>query len=165
MTALDQRATGTVLPGPRALYRVFASAEMVTWALLITAMVLKYSGVTDALMPIFGGLHGFVFLSYCVITVGVWINQRWSVVRGLIALGSAIVPFATVPFERHLHRQGEPDLTWRLADGRSGPHGFWESLEAWVLRHVAWAAVLALAVVGVVFILLLTAGPPWEWFD
>ena len=165
MTALDQRATGTVLPGPRALYRVFASAEMVTWALLITAMVLKYTGVTDALMPIFGGLHGFVFLSYCVITVGVWINQRWSAGRGLIALGSAIVPFATVPFERHLHRQGEPDLTWRLADGRSGSHGFWESLEAWVLRHVAWAAVLALAVVGVVFILLLTAGPPWEWFD
>ena len=164
MTAIVERSSGTVLPGPRALYRVFATAEMITWALLITAMVLKYSGVTEALMPVFGGLHGFVFLSYCVITVGVWINQRWSPAAGLFALGSAIVPFATVPFERHLHRRGEPDRTWRLADGRSEPRGFWESLEAWVLRHVALAAVLALAVVGVVFALLLIAGPPWEWF-
>ena len=92
MSAVDQRAPGTVMPGPRALYRVFATAEMITWALLITAMVLKYTGVTDALMPVFGGLHGFVFLSYCVITVGVWINQRWSAGRGLTALATAIIP-------------------------------------------------------------------------
>lgn len=165
MSAVDQRAPGTVMPGPRALYRVFATAEMITWALLITAMVLKYTGVTDALMPVFGGLHGFVFLSYCVITVGVWINQRWSAGRGLTALGTAIIPFATVPFERHLHQRGEPDLTWRLADGRSEPRGFWETLEAWVLRNVLWAALLAVLVVGLVFVLLLSAGPPDQWFS
>ncbi len=165
MSAVDQRAPGTVMPGPRALYRVFATAEMITWALLITAMVLKYTGVTDALMPVFGGLHGFVFLSYCVITVGVWINQRWSAGRGLTALATAIIPFATVPFERHLHQRGEPDLTWRLADGRSEPRGFWETLEAWVLRNVLWAALLAVLVVGLVFVLLLSAGPPDQWFS
>lgn len=165
MTATAQRQTGTIMPGPRALYRVFATAEMVTWALLIIAMVLKYSGTTDAMMPIGGGLHGFVFLCYCVITVGVWINQRWSAGRGLLALGTAIIPFATVPFERHLHRQGEPDATWRLADGRSEPRGFWESVEAWVLRNVLLAGVLAVVAVGLVFTLLLTAGPPGEWFS
>lgn len=165
----DATATrGTVLPGPRALYRVFATAEMFTWALLILAMVLKYSGATEVLMPAAGGAHGFVFLCYCVVTVGVWINQQWSAGRGAAAVLLAVVPFATLPFERSLARRGEPDATWRLVDGRTGdlgPQGFWESLEAWVLRNVILAAVLTAGVVVVVFSLLLVAGPPGEWFD
>ncbi|REE03852.1 DUF3817 domain-containing protein [Citricoccus nitrophenolicus] len=159
---------GTILPGPRALYRVFATAEMFTWALLILAMVLKYSGATEVLMPAAGGAHGFVFLCYCVVTVGVWINQRWSAGRGAAAVLLAAVPFATLPFERSLARRGEPDATWRLVDGRTGdlgPRGFWESLEAWVLRNVILAAVVTAGVVVVVFSLLLVAGPPGEWFD
>lgn len=159
---------GTILPGPRALYRVFATAEMFTWALLILAMVLKYSGATEVLMPAAGGVHGFVFLCYCVVTVGVWINQRWSAGRGAAAVLLAAVPFATLPFERSLARRGEPDATWRLVDGRTGdlgPRGFWESLEAWVLRNVILAAVVTAGVVVVVFSLLLMAGPPGEWFD
>lgn len=159
---------GTLLPGPRALYRVFATAEMFTWALLILAMVLKYSGATEVLMSAAGGAHGFVFLCYCVVTVGVWINQRWSAGRGAAAVLLAAVPFATLPFERSLARRGEPDATWRLVDGRTGdlgPRGFWESLEAWVLRNVVLAAVVTAAVVVVVFSLLLMAGPPGEWFD
>lgn len=159
---------GTILPGPRTLYRVFATAEMFTWALLILAMVLKYSGATEVLMPAAGGAHGFVFLCYCVVTVGVWINQRWSAGRGAAAVLLAAVPFATLPFERSLARRGEPDATWRLVDGRTGdlgPRGFWESLEAWVLRNVILAAVVTAGVVVVVFSLLLMAGPPGEWFD
>ncbi|WP_313822126.1 DUF3817 domain-containing protein [Citricoccus sp.] len=165
----DATATrGTVLPGPRALYRVFATAEMFTWALLILAMVLKYSGATEVLMPAAGGAHGFVFLCYCVVTVGVWINQRWGSGRGAAAVLLAVVPFATLPFERSLARRGEPDATWRLVDGRTGdlgPRGFWESLEAWVLRNVILAAVVTAVVVVVVFTLLLMAGPPGQWFD
>lgn len=158
-------ARQTRMPGPKPLYRFFATAEMVTWALLILAMILKYTGTTDAFMPVAGGVHGFVFLSYCVISVGVWINQRWSPGRGAAAVLLAVVPFATLPFERSLERRGEPDATWRLVDGRSPrPVGFWESLEAWVLRNVLLAAVLAVVAVGVVFTLLLLAGPPGEWF-
>lgn len=161
-----RQAPGTVMPGPRALYRFFATAEMCTWALLILAMILKYSGVTEALMPVGGGLHGFVFLCYAVVSVGVWINQRWSGGRGAAAVVLAVVPFATLPFERSLARRSEPDTTWRLVDGRSPqPAGFWESLEAWVLRNVILAAVLVVAAVGVVFSLLLLAGPPGEWFS
>ncbi|MDI3331509.1 MAG: DUF3817 domain-containing protein [Micrococcus sp.] len=156
------------MPGPRALYRTFATAEMFTWALLILAMILKYTGTTEALMPIGGGLHGFVFLCYAVVAVGVWINQRWSAGRGIAAVVLAAVPFATLPFELHLARQGEPDATWRLA-GAAGrpaeaPRGIWERLEAWVLRHVLLAAVVTVAVVAVVFVLLLQAGPPDQWF-
>lgn len=168
MTSTASAGTGTVLPGPRSLYRAFATAEMFTWALLILAMALKYTGTTEALIPIGGGLHGFVFLCYAVVAAGVWINQRWSAGRGVAAVGLAVVPFATVPFERHLARHGEPDKTWRLAGapGRPAarPRGFWEHLEAWVLRNVVLAAVLAVAVVTAVFLLLLQAGPPDEWF-
>lgn len=159
---------GTVLPGPRALYGTFATAEMFTWALLILAMILKYSGTTEAMMPIAGGLHGFVFLCYAVVAVGVWVNQRWSAGRGAAAVALAVVPFATLPFERHLARRGEPDASWRLAAtaGRpaEAPRGFWEHLEAWVLRHVLLAAVLALVLVAAVFLALLAAGPPDQWF-
>lgn len=164
----DVGSTGTALPGPRALYRTFATAEMFTWALLILAMILKYSGTTEVLMPVAGGLHGFVFLCYAVVAVGVWINQRWSPGRGIAAVVLAVVPFATLPFERHLARRGEPDATWRLAGAPGAPaaepRGFWERLEAWVLRHVVVAAVVTLAVVAAVFLLLLQAGPPDQWF-
>ncbi|MFC7401090.1 DUF3817 domain-containing protein [Citricoccus sp. GCM10030269] len=159
----DELETGTVLPGPAALYRAVATAEMVTWALLLLAMVLKYTGVSEALMSTAGGLHGFVFLCYCVVAVGVWINQRWTAGRGLGAVLLAVVPFATLPFERSLARRGEPDETWRLADGNA-PRGFWENLEAWALRNVALALIVVVAVVVVVFATLLMAGPPDQWF-
>ena len=53
------------------------------------------------------------------------------------------------------------------APGRpaEAPRGFWEHLEAWVLRNVVLAAVVTLAVVGAVFLLLLQAGPPDQWFS
>ena len=55
---------------PRGLYRVVATAEMLTWALLITAMIGKYAlGAPDWTMRIAGSIHGFVFLSYVVVTV------------------------------------------------------------------------------------------------
>ncbi|GAA4776288.1 DUF3817 domain-containing protein [Citricoccus nitrophenolicus] len=159
-------APGTVMPGPRALFRFFATAEMITWALLILAMILKYTGTTEVLMSAAGGLHGFVFLCYAVVSVGVWVNQRWSAGRGAAAVLLAVVPFATLPFERSLARRGEPDATWRLVDGRSPrTAGFWDSLEAWVLRNVILAAILVVAAVAVVFSLLLLAGPPGEWFS
>jgi integral membrane protein len=167
-TNTTTESTGTILPGPHALYRTFATAEMFTWALLILAMILKYTGTTEVLMPLAGGLHGFTFLCYAVVAVGVWINQRWSIGRGTAAVVLAAVPFATLPFERHLARRGEPDANWRLADapGRPAetPRGVWEGLEAWVLRHSILAAVVTIAVVAAVFVMLLQAGPPDQWF-
>lgn len=56
---------------PARLHRVVACLEMFTWAFLIFSMILKYSGVTEALTPIAGGIHGFGFL--CFIVVGVMV--------------------------------------------------------------------------------------------
>ena len=44
---------------PQTLHRIAAGLEMVTWTLLILGMVLKYTGVTETLVPIAGTIHGF----------------------------------------------------------------------------------------------------------
>ena len=111
------------LPGPRRLFAVTAMAEMFTWAGLLIAMGLKYGGVTERVVPIAGGVHGFVFLCYLVVTVAVWIDGRWPVARGLLGLGSTIVPFMTVPFERAQRRRGEPASRWQVVDRAPGERG------------------------------------------
>ncbi|WP_336662806.1 DUF3817 domain-containing protein [Leucobacter sp. USHLN154] len=83
---------------PRLLFRSFAVAEMFTWAGLITALILRTFDVAN-LVPIAGGIHGFVFLCYSATTIFVWVNQGWRLRLGLTGLLLAIVPFATVPFE------------------------------------------------------------------
>lgn len=147
---------------PRRLFGITAAAEMVTWALLILAMVLKYGGVTEALMPLGGGVHGFVFLCYVVVVLAVWVDSRWSLGRGLLALGSAVVPFMTVPFERAMRRRGEPAERWRVLD-EPGRTSVPDRLLRAVLARPVVSALVALVIVAVVFVALLMAGPPTEW--
>lgn len=145
---------------PRLLFRTFATAEAFTWAGLITALILRATGVTEAAVPIAGGIHGFVFLSYCAVTVFVWVNQRWGWGTGLLGLALAIIPFATVPFELSLDKKGRLAGPWRLRPGGDQPSGFVEHVQAWVLRNLVLATVLVVALVVVVFSVLLWLGPP-----
>lgn len=145
---------------PRTLFRIFANAEMVTWAGLILALVLRATGVTDKAVPVAGGLHGFVFLSYCVSTVFVWVNQKWKAGLGVTGLLLAIVPFATVPFELSVDKRGLLAGPWRLAPGGDAPKGFIEHVQAWVLKRPILAIVLLLVGITVVFTVLLWLGPP-----
>lgn len=145
---------------PRILFRIFATAEAITWAGLITALILRATDVTEAAVPIAGGTHGFIFLSYCVTTVFVWVNQKWRVGTGVLGLVLAIVPFATVPFEIILDRKQMLAGGWRLLPGGDAPRGFIEHTQAWVLRHPILAVVLLLALIVVAFLVLLWLGPP-----
>src|SRR5699024_10493295 len=76
-------APGTIEPmrllsTPSRLYRVLALAEVVTWTLLLGGMFVKYVlDSTELLVRIGGGLHGFTFLCYVVVTVLVAVDQRW----------------------------------------------------------------------------------------
>ena len=144
---------------PRVLFRSFAIAEMFTWAGLITALVLRAFDVAN-LVPIAGGIHGFVFLCYSASTIFVWINQKWRFRLGLTGLLLAIVPFATVPFEVIVDRKGLLTGDWRLAPGGEAPHGFIEHVQAWVLRHLLLSVVLLVLLVTALFITLLWLGPP-----
>ncbi|MFA5594936.1 MAG: DUF3817 domain-containing protein, partial [Trueperaceae bacterium] len=56
------------------LYMIVAFLEAVTWAGLLVGMYQKYIlGLSDNLVPLFGGLHGLVFMLYVAIT---WLVSR-----------------------------------------------------------------------------------------
>lgn len=144
---------------PRLLFRIFATAEMITWAGLITALILRSADVTN-IVPIAGGIHGFVFLSYATVTVFTWINQKWKPGIGLLGLLLAVLPFATVPFELYLDKRGLLNGGWRLAPDGDAPAGALEKAQAWVLAKPLLAGLLLLLAVTVLFVVLLLAGPP-----
>jgi integral membrane protein len=147
---------------PRAFFRSFAVAEVVTWALLIGGMLLKYvARVGDWPVSVAGPIHGFVFLAYLVAGVVVAVNQRWSIGVTALALASAVVPFASLPVERWIDRRGRLVGDWRReATGDPRDRRPLDRLLRWVLGHLALAVVLLLAAVVVVFVLLLIVGPP-----
>lgn len=145
---------------PKTLFRLFATAEVITWAGLIAALILRATGVTDGAVPIAGGIHGFIFLAYCVSTVFVWVNQRWSFGRGFAGLALSVVPFATYPFERSVEKRGLLEGGWRLAPGGDAPSGFVEHVQAWILRRPILSVIILAVLVTIVFVVLLWLGPP-----
>ena len=77
-------------------------------------MVLKYTDVTDLGVRIFGMVHGVVFIGYCLTTVLVAVDQRWSRGRLLLGLAASIPPFFTVLFDRYAEKHGVLGTSWRL---------------------------------------------------
>lgn len=152
---------------PTSLYQRVALAETITWAGLLIAMALKFTGVTEAVMPFAGGIHGFVFLCFCVSTVLIWVNNRWGAGRGIVGLASSIVPFATIPFERSTERQGLLAGPWRFSAqagmGYDKPTTLPDRALAFVVRKPAVAAACALVGIVAVFLLLLSLGSPADW--
>lgn len=147
---------------PRRTFRALALAEAVTWTLLLGGMVLKYVlEVTELGVRIGGGVHGFVFLAYCVATVLVGVDARWPRGRVLLGLASAFVPYATVLFVRHVDRAGGLHERWRLRDEPGG--GPLERTTAAALRAPVRAGVITLVALVVVFGGLLVLGPPTQW--
>lgn len=145
---------------PRRLFRIFALAEFITWALLITGLTLRALGVNPVVTVVTGGIHGFIFLCYGVVTVFVWVNQRWKFYVGFIGLITTIVPFATLPFEIIIDKKGLLAGGWRLAPGAETPRNWVEHIQAWILRHVGLSVALGVIGVVVVFTVLLILGPP-----
>ncbi|WP_392468545.1 DUF3817 domain-containing protein [Arsenicicoccus cauae] len=146
---------------PRLLYRRLARAEVVTWTLLIAGMVLKYVTRTTELGVRVGGLvHGVVFLAYALVTVVVAIDRRWSLGTTLAGLASAVVPYATVPFESYAERRGLLADRWRLAAGGDAPRTLPQRLVAMGLARPLLAVLVAALVVAVVTAVLLWLGPP-----
>jgi integral membrane protein len=150
---------------PRLLYRTVAIAEAITWTLLIGGMLLKYVFLPgefgDGAVRVGGFLHGFVFLAYGVTAVLVGVNQHWRPRLILLALATAVVPYATIPFDRWLERRDMLDGGWRreaTADPRD--HTVVSRLLRFGLaRPLLLASVLVVGLVAV-FAALLVMGPP-----
>ncbi|KRB76992.1 hypothetical protein ASE01_09515 [Nocardioides sp. Root190] len=144
---------------PTRLFRTVAIAEAITWTGLLIGMFLKYGPAENETgVRIFGMLHGVVFVAYVVTTVVVWIDRRWSLGRGLLALGAAVPPLVTVPLEWWAVRKGWLGDTWRLPEGAgsSAP----DKVVAWVLRNPLRGALAGLVVVAALTGLALAVGPP-----
>jgi len=143
---------------PQRLFRTVATAEAVTWALLLTGMVLKYSDVTELGVRVFGMVHGVVFVAYCLTTVLVAVDQRWSPGRLLLGLAASVPPFFTVLFDRYAERRGALADSWRLTTAE--PVGRLDRPVAWLLRNPVRGAVAGLVAVAALTGVALLVGPP-----
>ncbi len=143
---------------PVLLFRRVAWAEAVTWSLLLTGMFLKYVTETTELgVRVFGMLHGVVFIAYCLTTLVVAVDQRWSVGRTALGLAAAVPPFTTVVFSRYADSRAALSRSWRLDAEPPNPV---ERPVAWLIGHPRQGVVAALMGVGVLTGLALVVGPP-----
>jgi integral membrane protein len=146
---------------PLALFRTLAVAEAISWTLLITGLILRAATDVGFAVTIGGGIHGFVFLAYGATAVLIAKNQRWTLGPALVALVSAVVPYATIPAEIWLHRSGRLDGAWRLEAGADPRDGAWHDRLMRALLRRPWVlAVAVVALVAVIFAVLLIVGPP-----
>ena len=146
---------------PRTLYRRLAAAEVVTWALLLLGMVLKYvTKTTDIGVKVFGLAHGVVFIAYCLVTLLLWVNQRWTAREGVLGLLSAVPPFLTVWWEHRLERRGRLEGGWRLGrDGETPSNPAERAVAALLTRPLVAVGVGVVAVLALTGVALVV-GPP-----
>jgi integral membrane protein len=143
---------------PRRLFRGLAVAEAVTWALLLTGMFLKYVTETTELgVQVFGMVHGVVFIAYCLVTLLVAIDQRWSLGRTVLGLVAAVPPFATLAFEAYADRRGLLGDQWL---SRHDSPTARQRTVCWLLRHHRLAAGLLVVAVAGLTGAALVVGPP-----
>lgn len=152
---------------PKSLYRFFAIGEAATWALLLTALLLRFVSEDLSIgVTIAGTIHGAMFLSYCTSSVLVGVNQRWTFGRIASAVSLAIVPFATVPFDRSLMKKSALEGSWRTeASDHPADKRTFDRLFRWFIARPFLLIVTLLVAVAALFSFLLFLGPPTAWFD
>ncbi len=150
-----------MLSTPRSLFRALAIAEAVTWTLLIAALITRAATGFAPAVTIAGGIHGFVFLSYGATAILLAVNQRWKPGVAVLAIASAIVPYATVPMELWLDRTRRLDGPWRRESTDDPRDAGWiDRTMRWFLRNPVILVLLVVVAVAVLFTVLLILGPP-----
>lgn len=144
---------------PLRVFRGLAVTEAVTWVLLLAGMFLKYvTDTTEVGVQVAGPVHGVAFIAYCLTTLLVAVDQRWSAGRTVLGLASAVPPLMTVWFDRRVERQHGLGDRWRLRT--SDPVSVPERLAAALVRRPGRGVAVGLAAVGVLTATALVAGPP-----
>ncbi len=152
---------------PKKLFQTFAVGEAFTWALLISALIARalVEGLAIA-VTIAGTVHGAMFLSYCTTAVLVGVNQRWSFGKIASAVSLAIVPFATVPFDRSLLKNGRLEGAWRTqASDHPSDKSVIDRLFRWFIARPLFLILTLVLAVATLFFVLLSLGSPTTWFD
>jgi integral membrane protein len=94
------------------IFRGLAIAEAFSWAALLFGMVLKWVTKTTELgVEIAGPIHGAFFIGYAIAALSLWAKLRWPFRVALLSGLSAVLPFATIWFERWAGRRGHLNAT------------------------------------------------------
>ena len=72
--------------------------------LLFLAMPLKYFFGMPEAVSVVGSIHGFLFVSYCVMIAYMTFIVRWPFVYSVIAVIVAFIPFGNIIFDRKLDK-------------------------------------------------------------
>lgn len=158
-------ARSSVFSAPRKAFLTFAFGEALTWSLLLGGLAFRaILGLPQFLLTTIGGIHGAMFLGYAVIASIVGVNQRWHPARIVLGVALAILPFATLPFEKNLEKRNLLDGAWRLESTADARDAHWfDRLFRWFLNRPALLAVVMIVVVVAIFGALLLIGPPGGW--
>ncbi|WP_166868010.1 MULTISPECIES: DUF3817 domain-containing protein [unclassified Salinibacterium] len=145
---------------PKSLFRVLAFAEVGSWTLLIVGLILRATAGLDIAATIGGSIHGFVFISYGATAVLLTFHQRWPAGIGAVAIASAVIPYATVPVERWLARTGRLEGQWMLEVPAAPERRWYDGIMVWFLRRPWVFGLLIVALIVLVYVVLVTLGPP-----
>ena len=144
---------------PLLVFRRAAVAEAITWGLLLVAMFLKHvTHTTELGVRVFGMLHGVVFIAFCLVTLLVAVDQRWSRGRLVFGLASSVPPFATIAFDRYAEHRGMLDDHWHTSPETNETAA--ERVVCWLLRHHVAALATGAGAVAVLTAGALLVGPP-----
>lgn len=149
---------------PRAFYRAVAIAEAITWTGLLLGMALKYGLDMPVAVLVAGSIHGLVFITYALTAALVGVNQHWPSGRITFAVATAIIPYATIPFDRHLERRHLLDGEWRrtATDDPRDQQPLSRLLRFFLARPATLAVVFVTAVLTIMTTMLII-GPPGGW--
>lgn len=78
------------------IFRITAILEGISYLMLFAVtMPLKY--LADLPMPnkYVGYAHGILFIAYIMLAVVFWLQNKWSIKKGIILLLASLLPFAT----------------------------------------------------------------------
>ena len=150
---------------PKKLFQLFATAEVFTWAFLLASLAIRSTiGIAPEVIFAVGATHGFVFLGYGVTAALVGVNQRWKLGRVLIGIALAIVPFATLPYDKSLSKKGLLEGQWRTTKSDTPSDNSWfDGLFRWFIARPLLLISVLLAGVVAMFSFLLFLGPPDQW--
>ncbi len=150
---------------PKDLFVVFAIAEAITWTLLILGLLAKaLTTMAPIVVTVVGGIHGLVFLGYGVTAALVGVNQRWSTRKIILGIALAIVPYATIPFERVQLKKETLEGEWRTTASDHPKDNTWfDRLFRWFINRPVLLVLALLLVVAAIFAALLLVGPPDSW--
>ncbi|MFC6040828.1 DUF3817 domain-containing protein [Paenisporosarcina macmurdoensis] len=72
--------------------------------LLFLAMPLKYFFGMPEAVSVVGSIHGFLFVSYCLMIAYMTFIVKWPFVYSVIAVIVAFIPFGNIIFDRKLDK-------------------------------------------------------------